>query len=100
MESLVNDVLAKAIESEALYAAKRLALYANRWQDEGGYIKGVGWRVVRDIYKKRDSIGIYLEGYYLRHSRTLFEEGYQRVYVKSRPCDPTDDVWHIITQTT
>jgi hypothetical protein len=58
---------------------------------EEGYVKGVGWRVVRDIYKKRDSIGIYLEGYYLRHSRTLFEEGCQRVYVKSLSYGPIDD---------
>jgi hypothetical protein len=31
---------------------------------EEGYVKGVGLRIIRDIYKKRDSLGIYLEGYY------------------------------------
>jgi hypothetical protein len=65
---------------------------------EEGYVKGVGWRVVKDIYKKRDSIGIYLEEYYLRHSRTPFEEGYQRVYVKSLSNGPIDDEWHIVEE--
>jgi len=62
---------------------------------EEGYVKGVGLRIIRDIYKKRDSLGIYLEGYYFRHSRTLLEEGYQRVYVKSLSYGPIDDEWHI-----
>jgi len=65
---------------------------------EEGYVKGVGWRVIRNIYKKRDSIGIYWEGYYLRHSRTLFEDGYQRVYVKSISYGPIDDEWHIVEE--
>ena len=42
---------------------------------EEGYVKGVGWRVIRNIYKKRDSLGIYLEGYYFRHSRTFWKRG-------------------------
>ncbi len=65
---------------------------------EEGYVKGVGRRIIRDIYKKRDSLGIYLEGYYFRHSRTLLEEGYQRVYIKSLSYGPIDDEWHIVDE--
>ncbi len=64
---------------------------------EEGYVKGVGWRIIRDIYKKRDSLGIYLEGYYFRHSRG-FEEGYQRVYIRSLLYGPVDDCWHIVEE--
>lgn len=66
---------------------------------EEGLVKDVGWRAIRDIYRKRKSEGVYLEGYYFRHSRG-FEEGYQRVYVRSFLYGPIDDYWHIVEEKT
>lgn len=48
--------------------------------DGHDYIKNVGYRIIKDIHvvesrKKADV----LEGYYLRQSRYVTEEGYQKV---------------------
>ena len=66
-------------------------------RDERDYIKNVGYRVVKDIQllessKKEDVF----EGYYLRQSRYVSEEGYQKVRVRcviDRRCDTS---WKVV----
>jgi hypothetical protein len=50
--------------------------------NDEGYVKNVGWRKIYDIkWFKRKNVDI-CEGYYLRHSKYLFEDGYQKVRVR------------------
>ncbi len=66
--------------------------------NEHDYIKKVGWRLIRDIRNVRSEPGLdILEGYYLRHARYIFEEGYQKVRVRC-VIDSLDNhwkVWHV-----
>ena len=63
-----------------------------------GYVKNVGWRKIYDIkWFKRRNIDIG-EGYYLRHSKYLFEDGYQKVRVRCVIDRRLDDRWMIIEE--
>lgn len=65
--------------------------------NERDYIKNVGYRIVKDIQlvdssKKADIF----EGYYLRQSRNVTEEGFQKVRVRcviDRRCDTS---WKVV----
>ena len=65
--------------------------------NERDYIKNVGYRIVKDIQlvdssKKADVF----EGYYLRQTRNVTEEGYQKVRVRcviDRRCDTN---WKVV----
>ncbi len=60
------------------------------------YIKKVGCRLIRDIRTVKSEPGLdILEGYYLRHARYGFEEGYQKVRVRS-VIDSLDNHWEVV----
>lgn len=73
----------------------------HRIPNEEGYVKKVGWRIIRGIQlSHKTKKAAVFKGYYLRHPRGYLEEGFQRVPVK---CvlnwdvnDKWDDRWEVI----
>jgi hypothetical protein len=70
-------------------------------RNERNYIKNVGYRIIRNIQlvKSGKSVDVF-EGYYLRQSRTMLEEGYQKVLVCCVTDRKLDDRWFVIEDET
>lgn len=64
--------------------------------DEHGYVKKVGWRIIRGIRCLTTAKADIFEGYYLRRPKYLFEDGLQKVPVRNILGKRLDHRWEVI----
>ena len=65
--------------------------------DEDGYIKGIGWRKIRDIKFVSTKRADVFVGYYRQHSRCWITEGCEHIRVKCiLTAKRLDDRWYIV----
>ena len=63
---------------------------------DDGYVKKIGWRKIYDIKCFEKENAEICEGYYLRHSKYRFEDGYQKVRVRCVIDRRLDDRWAVV----